>query len=123
MGEPFGSVLIFSIVGVGFGIAMLATAYVLRPHDPYDEKLTTYECGIDPLTESWAQFYIRYYLFALVFVVFDVETIYLYPWATVFRDLLGAFQGAFVFLEMVVFLVVLIVGFAYAWRKGALEWL
>ncbi|HJN16198.1 MAG TPA: NADH-quinone oxidoreductase subunit A [Armatimonadota bacterium] len=122
MGDQFGPVLTFVLVGVGFSVAMVATAYILRPHDPYDEKLTTYECGVDPLTESWAQFYIRYYLFALVFVVFDVETIYLYPWATVFRDL-SASMGVFVLLEMLVFLAVLVVGFAYAWRKGALEWL
>jgi NADH-quinone oxidoreductase subunit A len=122
MGDQFGPLLVFMFVGVGFGVAMLATAWILRPHDPYPEKLTTYECGIDPLTESWAQFYVRYYLFALVFVVFDVEAIYLYPWATVFRDLLGS-MGFFVFAEMLVFLVILILGFAYAWRKGALEWL
>jgi NADH-quinone oxidoreductase subunit A len=122
MGDQFGPLLVFMFVGVGFGVAMLATAWILRPHDPYPEKLTTYECGIDPLTESWAQFDVRYYLFALVFVVFDVEAIYLYPWATVFRDLLGS-MGFFVFAEMLVFLVILILGFAYAWRKGALEWL
>jgi len=122
MGDQFGPLLVFMLVGVGFGIAMLATAWFLRPHDPYPEKLTTYECGIDPLTESWAQFYVRYYLFALIFVVFDVEAIYLYPWATVFRDLRGS-MGFFVFAEMLVFLVILILGFAYAWRKGALEWL
>jgi NADH:ubiquinone oxidoreductase subunit 3 (subunit A) len=122
MGDQFGPVLIFTLAGVGFGVIMLAAAYFLRPHDPYPEKLTTYECGIDPLTESWAQFYIRYYLFALVFVVFDVETIYLYPWAVVFRDLLGP-MGLFVFVDTLVFLAILVVGFAYAWRKGALEWL
>jgi len=122
MGDQFGPLLVFTLVGVGFGIIMLATAWFLRPHDPYPEKLTTYECGIDPLTESWAQFYVRYYLFALIFVVFDVEAIYLYPWAAVFRDLIGS-MGFFVFAEMLVFLVILILGFAYAWRKGALEWL
>lgn len=122
MGDQYGPVLIFALAGVGFGVLTLAVAWLLRPHDPYPEKLTTYECGIEPFTESWAQFYIRYYLFALVFVVFDVETIYLYPWAVVFRDLLGP-MGAFVFLEMLVFLAILVVGFAYAWRKGALEWL
>jgi len=122
MGDQFGPVLIFTLAGVALGILMLATAWFLRPHDPYPEKLTTYECGIDPLTESWAQFHIRYYLFALVFVVFDVETIYLYPWAVAFRELLPP-MGLFVFAEMLVFVAILVVGFAYAWRKGALEWL
>ncbi len=122
MGDQFGPVLVFLTVGFAFGVIMLAVAYFLRPHDPYAEKLTTYECGIDPLTESWAQFYVRYYLYALIFVVFDVETIYLYPWAVTLRDLLGP-MGAFVLFDMLVFLVILVIGFAYAWRKGALEWL
>jgi NADH-quinone oxidoreductase subunit A len=122
MGDQFGPVLVFVTVGLGFGLVMLAVAYFLRPHDPYPEKLTTYECGIDPLTESWAQFYVRYYLYALVFVVFDVETIYLYPWAVTLRDLLAP-MGLFVLFDMLVFLTILVVGFAYAWRKGALEWL
>jgi len=122
MGDQYGPVLVFTLTGVGLGVLALAAAWFLRPHDPYPEKLTTYECGIEPFTESWARFYIRYYLFALVFVVFDVETIYLYPWAVVFREL-SVPMGWFVFLEMLVFLAVLVVGFAYAWRKGALEWL
>ncbi len=122
MGDQFGPVLVFLTVGFAFGLIMLAVAYFLRPHDPYAEKLTTYECGIDPLTESWAQFYVRYYLYALIFVVFDVETIYLYPWATTLRELLSP-MGLFVLFDMLVFLVILVIGFAYAWRKGALEWL
>ncbi len=122
MGDQFGPALVFLAVGVFFGVAMLATAYFLRPSDPYAEKLTTYECGIEPYTESWAQFYVRYYLYALVFVVFDVETIYLYPWAVTFKELNG-FVGWFVLFDLLVFMIILIVGFAYAWRKGALEWL
>ena len=122
MGDQFGPVLVFLTVGFAFGLIMLAVAYFLRPHDPYAEKLTTYECGIDPLTESWAQFYVRYYLYALIFVVFDVETIYLYPWATSLRSLLAP-MGLFVLFDMLVFLAILVIGFAYAWRKGALEWL
>jgi len=122
MGDQFGPVLVFVTVGFAFGLIMLAVAYFLRPHDPYPEKLTTYECGIDPFTESWAQFYVRYYLYALVFVVFDVETIYLYPWAVTLRELLAP-MGLFVLFDMLVFLTILVVGFAYAWRKGALEWL
>jgi NADH-quinone oxidoreductase subunit A len=122
MGDQFGPALAFLLVGFGFGVAMLATAWFLRPADPYAEKLTTYECGMEPYTESWAQFYVRYYLYALVFVVFDVETIYLYPWAVTFKALLDP-MGLFVLLDMLVFVGILILGFAYAWRKGALEWL
>jgi len=122
---PIGA---FFVVGVLYGsLLTLGLSYLLRPHDPYAEKLTTYECGIEPVGESWSQFNVRYYLFALVFVVFDVETLFLYPWACVFRTLVSAVSlpgmGPFVFWEMMVFLAILTVGYAYAWRKGALEWI
>jgi NADH:ubiquinone oxidoreductase subunit 3 (subunit A) len=77
----------------------------------------TYESGVVPFGQAWAQFNVRYYLFGLIFVIFDVEVIYLYPWAIVFRQL-----GKFAFVEMLIFLVILMIGLAYAWRKGALEW-
>ena len=81
------------------------------------EKSTSYESGIEPMGESWIQFQIRYYMFALVFVVFDVETVFLYPWAMSFDDL-----GIIAFAEVLVFVIILIIGLIYAWRKGALEW-
>ena len=112
----------FTFVGVLFGTVLtLGLSYVIRPHDPYDEKLTTYECGIEPVGVGWTEFNVRYYLFALVFVVFDVETVFLYPWALVLRTL-APVMGSFIFWEMIVFLAILVVGFAYAWRKGALQW-
>lgn len=81
------------------------------------EKLTSYESGIEPIGEACIQFQIRYYMFALVFVVFDVETVFLYPWAMGFYDL-----GILSFVEALIFILILIVGLVYAWRKGALEW-
>nr|YP_010192952.1 NADH dehydrogenase ND3 subunit [Leptopus cordifolius]QZP42339.1 NADH dehydrogenase ND3 subunit [Leptopus cordifolius] len=81
------------------------------------EKLSSYESGIEPMGDAWLQFRIRYYTFALVFVVFDVETVFLYPWAMSF-DILGVS----VFIEALIFVLILIVGLVYAWRKGALEW-
>nr|YP_009406757.1 NADH dehydrogenase subunit 3 [Solenopsis bivonae]ASA39278.1 NADH dehydrogenase subunit 3 [Solenopsis bivonae] len=90
---------------------------VLAPMSKGPEKLSTYESGIEPIGEAWLQFRIRYYMFALVFVVFDVETVFLYPWAMSF-DLLGVS----VFLEAFIFVLILLVGLLYAWRKGALEW-
>ncbi len=121
MAGGYGPVAAYVVAGAGLAVATLLIAYILRPHDPYPEKLTTYECGIDPIGESWSQFHVRYYVFALIFVVFDVETIYLYPWAAAFRKL-SALMGPFVLIEMLVFLVILVAGFAYAWRKGVLEW-
>ena len=120
---PFTAVAIFTLVGVGFVTMVMGISSLLRPHRPRPEKLTTYECGERPVGQAWSQFNVRYYIFCLIFVVFDVETIFLYPWALK----LGWFRqyglGPFVFVEMVVFLGILVLGLAYAWRKGALEWI
>nr|YP_010205911.1 NADH dehydrogenase subunit 3 [Agapetes malipoensis]QST19589.1 NADH-plastoquinone oxidoreductase subunit 3 [Vaccinium japonicum]UAX04257.1 NADH dehydrogenase subunit 3 [Agapetes malipoensis]WRO38769.1 NADH dehydrogenase subunit 3 [Vaccinium vitis-idaea var. minus]BCA89996.1 NADH-plastoquinone oxidoreductase subunit 3 [Vaccinium vitis-idaea] len=90
---------------------------VLAPLSKGPEKLSIYESGIEPVGDAWLQFQIRYYMFALVFVVFDVETVFLYPWAMSFDVL-----GVSVFIEAFIFVLILIVGSVYAWRKGALEW-
>nr|YP_009708803.1 NADH-plastoquinone oxidoreductase subunit 3 [Aegiceras corniculatum]QEW86447.1 NADH-plastoquinone oxidoreductase subunit 3 [Aegiceras corniculatum] len=90
---------------------------VLAPISQGPEKLSSYESGIEPMGDAWLQFRIRYYMFALVFVVFDVETVFLYPWAMSFDVL-----GLSVFIEAFIFVLILIVGSVYAWRKGALEW-
>jgi len=108
---------VFAVVGIVLAGLPLAVVWLLAPRLPLPQKRLTYESGVIPFGQAWAQFNVRYYLFALVFVVFDVEVIYLYPWAIVFRQL-----GAFAFYEMVVFVLILLVGLAYAWRKGALEW-
>nr|YP_010882758.1 NADH-plastoquinone oxidoreductase subunit 3 [Androsace septentrionalis]AKZ22004.1 NADH dehydrogenase subunit 3 [Androsace occidentalis]ARX78504.1 NADH dehydrogenase subunit 3 [Pomatosace filicula]WIF27341.1 NADH-plastoquinone oxidoreductase subunit 3 [Androsace septentrionalis] len=90
---------------------------VLAPISQGPEKLSSYESGIEPMGDAWLQFRIRYYMFALVFVIFDVETVFLYPWAMSFDVL-----GLSVFIEALIFVLILIVGSIYAWRKGALEW-
>lgn len=90
---------------------------VIRPARFSEEKLTTYECGENPTGSAWIQFNIRFYVFAIIFLVFDVEVVFLLPWAVVFRDL-----GVLAFIEGVVFIVILVVGLAYVWRKGDLEW-
>ncbi|KAJ4734520.1 hypothetical protein LUZ62_013776 [Rhynchospora pubera] len=90
---------------------------VLAPVREGPEKLSSYESGIEPMGDAWLQFRIRYYMFALVFVVFDVETVFLYPWAMSFDVL-----GVSVFIEAFIFVLILIGGSVYAWRKGALEW-
>ena len=89
----------------------------LRPDAPDPIKLDTYECGVETEGDSWVQFNFRYYLIALLFVVFDVEVVFLLPWAVVFREL-----GLLAFVEGVVFILILAVGLAYVWRKGDLEW-
>jgi len=111
------SVFIFLVLALGFTIAGLVTAFLLRDTSSSNRKSNTYECGEEPIGTAWIQFNMRYYLFALVFVIFDVEVIFLYPWALVFKEI-----GLIAFLEMVFFLGVLIIGLAYIWKKDALKW-
>jgi NADH-quinone oxidoreductase subunit A len=113
----FGRILIFFILGGLFTGAGLATAWILRPSRPYTEKLSTYECGEDPIGEPWVKFNIRFYVIALIFLLFEVEVVFLFPWAMVFKK-----YGAIAFVEMLVFLAILVVGYAYVWGKGDLEW-
>lgn len=113
----FGRVLIFIIVGALFVAIGLLVARLLRPHRPYPGKNTIYECGENPLGDTRVRFNIRFYVIALIFIIFDVEVVFLFPWAVVYKHL-----GWFAFIEMVVFLVILFVGYAYVWRKGDLDW-
>jgi NADH-quinone oxidoreductase subunit A len=113
----FGRVLVFLIVGVLFVAIGLVTAWLLRPHRPYPSKRTTYECGESPVGDTRMRFNIRFYVVALIFIIFDVEVVFLFPWALVYAGL-----GWFAFVEMMVFLVILLVGFAYVWRNGDLDW-
>jgi len=95
----------------------LVLGRLAQPRLETPAKTQTYECGIQPSGQAWIQFNIRYYIYALIFVVFDIETVFLYPWAVAFNKL-----GLFALIEMFLFLAILIIGFAYAWKKGALEW-
>ncbi|MBE9078089.1 photosynthetic/respiratory NAD(P)H-quinone oxidoreductase subunit C [Romeria aff. gracilis LEGE 07310] len=108
-----GFLLISSLVPV---IALVASK-LLRPASGGPAGRTTYESGMEPIGGAWIQFNIRYYMFALVFVIFDVETVFLYPWAVAFSQL-----GLLAFVEALIFIGILVVGLVYAWRKGALEW-
>lgn len=108
-----GFILVVSLVPV----LALTASKLLRPSGRDPETRTTYESGMEPKGGAWIQFNIRYYMFALVFVIFDVETVFLYPWAVAFHRL-----GLLGFIEALIFIAILIVGLVYAWRKGALEW-
>jgi NADH-quinone oxidoreductase subunit A len=102
-----------------FTVALTANR-LLRPSVPGGDKTVTYECGVDPVGEGWAQSHVRYYVFAYLYVIFAVDAIYLFPWATVFAD---PGYGATTLVEMFVFIGFLAVGLVYAWRKGVLTWL
>ena len=108
---------IFAALGVLLVFGTLALARLVRPDVPHPEKLTTYESGIDPIGQGWTQANVRYYVFALLFVIFDIETVFLYPWAVALRQV-----KLFAFLDALLFIAILGVGYVYAWRKGAFEW-
>ncbi len=109
---------IFAIVGVVLVFGTLALARLVRPNVPHAEKYTTYESGIDPIGTGWSQANVRYYVFALLFVIFDVEAVFLFPWAVVFERL-----GTQAFIEMLIFIAILAFALLYAIKKKVLEWL
>jgi NADH-quinone oxidoreductase subunit A len=113
----FASVLVFVIVAVGFVLVSILFSRLIQPVHKTPDKLTNYECGEDPVGSPWIQFNIRFYMVALAFIIFDVETVFLFPWAVVFKQL-----GLFAFVEMMIFVGILLVGLAYLWVKGDLEW-
>lgn len=108
---------LFIVVGLIIPVGAIGAAWILGPKKPNPIKQTTYECGIETVGESWVQFKAQYYIFALVFLVFDVETVFLFPWAVKLGQL-----GLFAVIEGIIFILILIAGLAYTWRKGMLEW-
>jgi len=119
----FANVLVFFLLAFVLCGLMLGLGLLLRPSNPSVNKLSTYECGEPPSGSAWINFNIRFYLIALVFVVFDVELAFIYPVAAVFRDRIVRGQGAFALAEIGIFIGILAVGLVYVWVKGDLEWL
>ncbi len=114
-------IAVFFVVGIALPVVALSVGRLLRPHDPSADKSVTYESGVDPTGDSWVQFNVRYYLFALLFVIFDVEAVFLYPWAVSYNALRSD-MGLMMLLEMVIFVFFLVIGLLYAWKKKVLEW-
>lgn len=113
----FGKILIFIIFAAIFVIITLFVAKIISPNRPTHEKLKIYECGENPKGSPWIKFNIRFYVVALIFLIFDVEVVLLFPWALIYKD-----YGIYGFLSGIIFLLLLILGMAYEWRKGDLEW-
>jgi len=107
----------FAAFGVVLVLVMLGVAAILRPSNPTEEKLTTYECGVDPVGTGWSQTYVRYYIFGLLFVLFDVEAVFIFPWALIADDL-----GVFGLVAILLFMLTLVEGLFYAIKKGVLRW-
>ncbi|TMA15806.1 MAG: NADH-quinone oxidoreductase subunit A [Deltaproteobacteria bacterium] len=118
----FANVLVFAAIAILFVLGSLVGGHFLRPHNPTAEKEMIYECGEKPIGQAWYNFNPRFYLIALVFVIFEVEIAFMYPVASVYRSFIEKGQGMLAFLEIFVFVAILAVGLAYVWAMGDLEW-
>lgn len=115
--QSYVPILVFIGVGILFGVLPVLAGWLLAPNRPDSEKLSPYECGFEAFEDSRMKFDVRYYLVAILFIIFDLEIAFLFPWAVVLQEI-----GMFGFVAMMLFLGILVVGFIYEWRKGALEW-
>ncbi len=121
--ENYFPILMFVLVGVAVGVLPVAMGFILAPSRPDSEKLSPYECGFEAFEDARMKFDVRYYLIAILFILFDLEIAFLFPWATIFKDIVATESiKVFGFVEMLVFVTILVVGYIYAWAKGALEW-
>ena len=115
--EQYFPILLFIVFGLGLGLVMVGAGSFVSPNRPDPEKLSPYECGFEAFEDARMKFDVRYYLIAILFILFDLEIAFLFPWAVVLPDI-----GFFGFASMMVFLLILVIGFIYEWKKGALEW-
>ena len=115
--EQYLPILVFIGIGMCFGVGFVVAGFVVGPQKPNKEKLSTYECGFEPFDNARMPFDVRYYLVAILFIIFDLETAFLFPWAVILHKI-----GWFGFGAMGMFLSLLVIGFIYEWKKGALEW-
>lgn len=121
--ENYFPVLIFILVGLGFGCLPILLGRLVAPYRPDSEKLSPYECGFEAFEDARMKFDVRYYLIAILFILFDLEIAFLFPWATILREIAGTEAiRIFGFFEMLIFLGILLVGYIYVWKKGALDW-
>jgi len=123
----YGTILLFLIGGLGFILLTLFTGWILRPTRPNQEKLSTYESGEEPLGSAWKNFNVRFYIIGIIFLLFEVELIFLFPWAVVFADkelneITEGLWGNFALVETFIFIGLLAVGLIYVWKKGMLDW-
>lgn len=117
MGSNYWPIGLFFVITLGFALAALGLSRILAPHRPGAVKAETYESGIEPIGEAHQRFDVRYYTVAMLFVLFDIEAVFMYPWAVVYDRI-----GLYGLIEMILFVALLLVAYAYAWRRGALDW-
>jgi NADH:ubiquinone oxidoreductase subunit 3 (subunit A) len=115
--QDYITVAVFAAAGIGLVAVAMGASFLLRPKKPSLVKRQSYECGINPVGDGWSQTHVRYYIFALLFLIFDVEAVFIFPWAVRLESL-----GTFALVEMAIFIVILLAGLVYAVRKGVLRW-
>ncbi|MCM2358874.1 MAG: NADH-quinone oxidoreductase subunit A [Geobacteraceae bacterium] len=115
-------IIVLVVVAAMFGLVSVTMSSLIGPKKPSALKLSPYESGCEPVGTARERFSVKFYLIAMLFILFDIEAVFLYPWAVVFKSFINAGAGAFIFGEMLVFIVILFVGYIYVWKKGALEW-
>ncbi len=121
--ENYFPILVFILVGVTIGVLPIILGWLVAPNRPDSEKLSPYECGFEAFEDARMKFDVRYYLIAIIFILFDLEIAFLFPWAAIFKEIVETQAiKTFGFVEMMVFVAILVVGYVYAWAKGALEW-
>ena len=121
--ETYFPILMFVLVGIAIGVLPVAMGFLLAPSRPDPEKLSPYECGFEAFEDARMKFDVRYYLIAILFILFDLEIAFLFPWAAIFKEIVATDAvRVFGFIEMFVFIGILVVGYVYAWAKGALDW-
>ncbi|MDP1606417.1 MAG: NADH-quinone oxidoreductase subunit A [Rhodocyclaceae bacterium] len=121
--ENYFPILIFVIVALIFGCVPLIIGRLVGPHRPDPEKLSPYECGFEAFEDARMKFDARYYLVAIIFIIFDLEIAFLFPWASIYQEIVNTEAiRLFGFIEMLIFIAILLVGYIYAWAKGALDW-
>jgi len=121
--ENYFPILMFVIVALVFGCVPIIIGRLVGPHRPDPEKLSAYECGFNAFEDARMKFDVRYYLIAIIFILFDLEVAFLFPWAAIFKEIAGTEAvRLFGFIEMLIFIAILVVGYIYAWVKGALDW-
>ena len=121
--ENYFPVFVFILFGLAFGCVPIILGWLIAPHRPDSEKLSAYECGFEAFEDARMKFDVRYYLIAILFILFDLEIAFLFPWAAIFKEIVNTEAvKTFGFVEMFVFIGILVVGYVYAWAKGALDW-
>jgi NADH-quinone oxidoreductase subunit A len=121
--ESYFPILVFVVVGLVFGCVPILLGWLIGPNRPDSEKLSPFECGFEAFEDARMKFDVRYYLIAIIFIIFDLEVAFLLPWATIFKEIVNTPEvKSFGFVEMLVFITILVVGYVYAWAKGALDW-